>query len=91
MASVTIKKADLDAKKPCKPWYLSSPEWNESQGALVYTDFEATVERLMSTPFGRDRLRWLVHHELVPMTTSALKERITKMRSENAAKIRGSK
>jgi hypothetical protein len=87
MASVTLKKADLDAKKPCAPWYLESPEWDKTQEALVYKDFDATVRRLLASNTGRERLKWLVRHALVPMKPEELKARIASRRAENRNKM----
>jgi hypothetical protein len=71
---IIIPKAQLDAAQPCTPrYYTSSPEWDEAQEALVYTDWDATVTRLMSRHFGRFFLGWLVERRLVPMTPSDLK------------------
>jgi hypothetical protein len=83
LTSVAITKADLDAKKPCAPWYLDSPEWDEDQEALVYKDFDATVDRLMATDAGRDRLRWLIRNALVPMKSNEFKAKIAGRRAES--------
>ena len=85
--AVTVKKADLDAKKPCAPWYLESPEWDAGQEALVYKDFDATVRRLTTTNTGRERLKWLVRNALVPMTSDELKAKIADRRAENRSKM----
>lgn len=62
---VIVTKAQLETARAC-PDYLKSPEWNGE--ALVYTDWAASVVRLLSTPAGRAQLSWLVTHKLVPMT-----------------------
>lgn len=64
---VVITKKQLQDEKSCGA-HLNSPEWSESEQALVYTDWDATVERLLSTNNGTDFLDWLVLKQLVPMT-----------------------
>ena len=62
---VIITKAQLEANRACKA-YLTSPEWNGE--ALVYSDWDATVKRLLTTRSGTVYLDYLVAHGLVPMT-----------------------
>lgn len=64
---VVIPKSSLEKHGAC-PAYLDSPEWDVGQQALVYADWHATADRLMSTRKGASHLGWLVDHKLVPMT-----------------------
>ena len=64
---VVIKKETLKLRRACDAAY-TSPEWDETLQALVYSDFDKTVKRLMSTPEGVKHLAWHVHHKHVPMT-----------------------
>jgi len=68
---VIITRDQLEAAGACDV-YLRSPEWdaehNEGTGALVYSDWEATVARLSSTQAGLGRLGYLVGKRLVPMS-----------------------
>lgn len=65
---VVIRLAELQAHKACDD-YLRSPEWDEGQQALVYSDWDATVARHFAMgPLGVVRLGWLVGSGLVPMT-----------------------
>jgi len=66
---VVITKAQLEAAHACKD-YFDSPEWNGE--ALVYADWEKTVERLLSTRRGTVQLSFLVANRLVPMTPEEL-------------------
>lgn len=66
---VIITEAQLEERRACSD-YLRSPEWNGE--ALVYADWDKTVERLLSTPHGAVQLGWLVSHGLVPMTAEEL-------------------
>lgn len=66
---IIIPKSSLEAAHACKV-YLKSPEWNGE--ALVYADWEKTVERLLSTPAGTTYLGFLVLRKLVPMTPDEL-------------------
>lgn len=65
VVQVVISKNKLEQLGACKA-YLTSPEWNGE--ALVYSDWDATVKRLMSTGPGVTYLGFLVAKELVPMT-----------------------
>ena len=65
MVSVTITQAELKANNACSA-YLKSPEWNGE--ALVYSNWDATAQRLLSTRSGITYLDWLIAHKLVPMT-----------------------
>jgi hypothetical protein len=62
---VVITEAQL--KSGCDV-YLKSPEWDPEQRALVYIDWAATVERLLSTRSGTAYLDSLVSRGFVPMT-----------------------
>ena len=64
---VVIAKDKLLALNACDA-YLKSPEWDPARQALVYSDWEATVDRLSATRDGIVFLEWLVARELVPMT-----------------------
>ena len=64
---VTITEGQLKASNAC-PVYLDSPEWDDEQRALVYSDWESTATRLLSTRAGTGYLQFLVSRALVPMT-----------------------
>jgi hypothetical protein len=65
---VVIDNAALRRNRSCKGAY-TSPEWDESAQALVYSDWDATVKRLLDKgQLGADELEWFIHHKLVPMT-----------------------
>lgn len=64
---VAIDSATLRRHRACSAAY-DSPEFNEEEDALVYSDFSQSVNRLMATELGRGQLKWLVRHGLVPMT-----------------------
>jgi hypothetical protein len=68
---VVIPKEKLEALKACDA-YIKSPEWNGE--ALVYSDWDATVRRLMSTGPGITFLGYLVKNELVPMTKEEFRQ-----------------
>jgi hypothetical protein len=68
---VVIPKEKLEALRACDA-YTKSPEWNGE--ALVYSDWDATVIRLMSTGPGITFLGYLVKNELVPMTKEEFKK-----------------
>jgi hypothetical protein len=70
---VVITKDRLVASNAC-PVYLDSPEWDKEQQALVYSDWDATVVRLLSTPRGTKYLGFLIKSELVPMTQAQFTE-----------------
>ncbi len=70
---VAIDKATLKRNRACRAAY-TSPEWNESEQALVYSDWAQTIKRLLSSPGGTDQLEWLVTHKLVPMTAEEFAE-----------------
>lgn len=63
---VIITRAELVAARACDV-YLTSPEWNGE--ALVYSDWNATVMRLLSNRISSRYLDFLVARKLVPMTT----------------------
>jgi hypothetical protein len=65
LSQVVIPKEKLVELKACSV-YLDSPEWNGE--ALVYSNWEETVERLMSTGPGITYLGFLVAKKLVPLT-----------------------
>lgn len=67
MNTVTITEDQLKSAKACDA-YLTSPEWDEKKRALVYKDFDATVKRLNSSPFGQRYLGFLISKKLVPLT-----------------------
>jgi hypothetical protein len=64
---VVILKADLKRNRACKSAY-TLPEWDEELQALVFEDWDAEVQKLLSSPEGTERLEWRVAHKLVPMT-----------------------
>lgn len=65
---VVIDKATLKRHRACNAAY-TSPEWDEGLQALVYADWDQSVERLIAMgPRGWDHLEWHVRHKLVPMT-----------------------
>jgi hypothetical protein len=70
---VVITKDQLVASKACSV-YFDSPEWNAEQQALVYADWNVTVERLLSDRAGTTYLDFLVSKNLVPMTREEFKE-----------------
>lgn len=72
MARVVVTKAQLETAHACRA-YLKSPEWDGE--ALVYSDWDATVKRLLSTSAGVGYLNFLVVRGLVPMTLDEFKER----------------
>lgn len=75
---VVIPVATLKQHRACRDAYIS-PEWNEAEQALIYENWDATVERCLATTgsdasrhVGVSWLTWLVRHKLVPMTKEAL-------------------
>jgi hypothetical protein len=70
---VVITKDQLEKVHACTR-YLNSPEWDAGQQALVYSDWEATIARLLSSRRGTMYLEFFVVHELVPMTKSQFLE-----------------
>lgn len=65
---VAIEKATLKRHRACRAAY-TSPEWDVASETLVYSDWEQSVQRLLSGgDEGKRQLEWLVNHELVPMT-----------------------
>lgn len=66
---VVVTKDQLQANRACGV-YLDSPEWDKEREALVYSDWSATVERLLSTRPGTMYLDFLVVKGLVPMTVA---------------------
>lgn len=76
MSQVVISKEQLIAARACtKDSYFDSPEWNGE--ALVYADWEASRERLLSTSRGTSQLSFLVAKGLVPMTREEFRAAIT--------------
>lgn len=79
MAEVVIGRATLKRHRACADAY-TSPEFDKERDALVYADFDKSVERLLAKPAnkdakgkiigrpGLDQLEWFVNHGLVPMT-----------------------
>ena len=72
---IVIDKATLKRHRACnRSWgtddSIVSPEWDAELQALVYEDWSATAKRLLSSPAGAIQLKWLVEHELVPMTAT---------------------
>jgi hypothetical protein len=65
---VVLDKATLKRHRACRAAY-SSPEWDAKLQVLVYEDWDATVERLLSKPEGLEQIEWFVNHKLVPMTS----------------------
>jgi hypothetical protein len=79
---VVITRATLKQHRACSDAYIS-PEWDEKEDAIVFQDWNKTVERLLAKPngVGLDQLDWYTAHKLVPMTRSefeALKKRMSK-------------
>lgn len=76
---VVIPKATLKRHRACTAAY-TSPEYDEGEQALVYSDWGKTVERHIAMgPEGLFRLEWLVAQKLVPMTEdelAAIKKRV---------------
>lgn len=64
---VVIDNATLRKHRSCKGVYTRK-EWDPKLQAIVYPDWDASVEELLSTPLGLERLEWYVTHKLVPMT-----------------------
>ena len=64
---VVIDNAALRRNRSCKGAYTNR-EWDPELQALVFPDWDASVEELLSTPKGLGRLEWYVRHNLVPMT-----------------------
>ena len=84
---VIITKDQLTGGGPCTPVFLDSPEWDEKKEALVYEDWDETVERLSSSMDGLGQLGWLVSRSLVPMNRMQfrkLRRAKKKMRAEAA-------
>ena len=70
---VVITKEQLDKHTPCSEApYLNSPEWDPEQQALVYVDWNQTVQRMLENRKSADYLQWLITHKLVPMTTTEM-------------------
>jgi len=78
---VVITKAQLDEQRACSA-YLKSPEWDAGQQALVYSDWDATVARLLSSRIGTVFLDFLVVHGLVPMTVTEFIDARARARSQ---------
>lgn len=70
---VVISRDRLEASHAC-PVYLKSPEWDTELQALVYSDWDASAARLLSTPRGTKYLGFLVKSGLVPMTQAQFTE-----------------
>lgn len=66
---VVIDNATLRRHRSCKGAY-TNPEWDAEAQALIFPDWEASVEQLLSDPKGLARLEWYVSQRLVPMTMS---------------------
>jgi hypothetical protein len=64
---VVIDNAALRRNRSCKGAYTNR-EWDEKEQALIFPDWDASVEELLSTEKGLARLEWYVRHNLVPMT-----------------------
>ena len=65
---VVITKSTLEQHRACLAAYIS-PEWDEKEQALIYSDWDKTVERHIAKGVeGLGWLEWLVRHKLVPMT-----------------------
>lgn len=79
-ARIVIDKATLKQRRACRAAY-TSPEWDEKLQALVFSDWDKTVARLIAKGReGIDQLEWWVRQKLVPMTVEQL-EQIKKERS----------
>lgn len=70
---VIVTRADLKSHNACLV-YLDSPEWSPERDALVYLDWDATVQRLLSSRLGVVWLNFLVARGLVPMSLSEFAE-----------------
>jgi hypothetical protein len=72
---VVIPRAVLKQNRACSAAYVS-PEWDEKEDAIVFSDWDKTVQRLLAKPNGEglDQLDWYVAHKLVPMTASEFAE-----------------
>jgi hypothetical protein len=69
MARIVVSKATLKQRRACRAAY-TSPEWDEKEQALVFSDWDKTVARLLAKgQEGIDQLEWWVRQKLVPMTT----------------------
>jgi len=72
VARVVLPRALLKQHRACRAAY-TSPEWDEKEQALIYSDWAKTVERHIAMgQEGLDRLQWFVNHKLVPMTQAEL-------------------
>jgi hypothetical protein len=71
---IVIPLSVLQAHNACDA-YLNSQEWDKGEQALVFPNWEATVERLLANgPAGVINLGWLVAKDLVPMTAGQFAE-----------------
>ena len=65
---IVIDKATLKNRRACPAAY-TSPEWDEKLQALVFTDWDKTVARLLAKgQEGLDQLEWWSRQKLVPLT-----------------------
>lgn len=76
---VIITEGQLKESHAC-PVYVDSPEWDNEQKALVYSDWDASATRLLSTRSGVAYLQFLVSRGLVPMTAEEFKIRANRVR-----------
>lgn len=77
---VVIDNATLRWHRSCRATY-TSPEWDAKLQALVYSDWDKTVARLLAKgQDGIDQLEWFVNHKLVPMTA----EQLAKIKKEHS-------
>lgn len=83
---VVIPKAVLDQHRACTAAY-TSPEYDAEQEALVYSDWDKTVERLLAKgKEGIDMLDWHTFNKLVPMTRDEFKAVKKKFLEDQAKK-----
>ncbi len=57
---ITIDRDTLKRHRACRAAY-SSPEYDEKLQALVYSDWDATVQRLLARPGGLEMIEWFVN------------------------------
>lgn len=74
---VTITLSQLQSASACDV-YLKSPEWDAGEQSLVYSDWDATVTRLLAKRKDTTYLGWLVGHHLVPMTQQEFQAKFEK-------------
>ena len=70
---VILEESKLKELGVCSE-YLKSPEWDEGRRALVYTNWDRTVARLLERRETAAYLKKLIAHGLVPMTENQFRE-----------------